>query len=107
MPVGEEPRLVLTNSVQPGACLSSLTPQSFELLPGPSKEMLIDVLGEGVQLGAVEGSVVADPAACPRVDLLGEAGQVRPTATVEVPRPDLLTTAFFALALMAGAKLTK
>src|SRR6516164_1751527 len=52
--------------------------------------MLVDVPCDGVQLGAVEGPVIADPAAHLRVDLLGEAGQIRPTATIEVPCPNLL-----------------
>ncbi len=65
-------------------------PQGFELLHGPSQQMLIDVPCQGVKLGAVEDSVVADPASDHRVDLLGEAGQVRPAATVEMPVPNLL-----------------
>jgi hypothetical protein len=52
--------------------------------------MLIDAPCKGVQLGAVEGSVVVDPAPHLRVDVLGEAGQGRPTATVEVPGSNLL-----------------
>ena len=75
MPVGEEPGLVLSNRVQPGPSLGSFPAQSFEFLHGPSNEMLVDVPCKGVQLGAVEGPVIADPAPHLRVDLLGEAGQ--------------------------------
>jgi len=70
--------------------LTVLRAQSFEFLHGPSNEMLVDTPCEGVQLGAVEDPAIADPAAHLRVDLLREAGQIRPTATIEVPCPDLL-----------------
>jgi hypothetical protein len=43
-----------------------------------------------VQLGAVEGPVVAGPASHLRIDLHSESGQVRPAPTVEMPAPDLL-----------------
>ena len=88
--MGEEPGLVLSNRVQPGPSPGSFPAQSFEFLHGPSNEMLVDTPCEGVQLGAVEDPVIADPASHLRVDLLGEAGQIRPTATIEVPCPDLL-----------------
>jgi len=88
--VGEETRLVLSNSIQPLLGLGAFAAKSFELLHGPSQQMLIDVPCQGVKLGAVEGAVVADPASNHRVDLLGEAGQVRPAATVEVPVPNFL-----------------
>ena len=42
-----------------------------------------------------------------RVDLLGEARQIRATATIEVPCRTFWLTAVAALRLMAGAKLTK
>jgi hypothetical protein len=70
--------------------LGELTPKSFELLHGPTNEVLVDAPHQEAQLGAVEGSVIVDPAPHLRVDLLGEARQVRSTATVEVPGPDLL-----------------
>jgi hypothetical protein len=52
---------------------------------------------EGEQLGAVEGSVIVDPAPDLRIDLPGEAGQVRAAAAVEVPVPDLLAFRFLRL----------
>ena len=85
----EQPGLAPSNGVQPSPRPGWPAAQSFELLHGPSHEMLVDALRQGVQLGAVEGPVVVDPASHLRVDLLGEAGQVRPAATVEVPGPDL------------------
>ena len=52
--------------------------------------MLVDAPCEEAQPGAVEGSVIVDPAPDLRVDLVREAGQVRAAAAVEVPVPDLL-----------------
>src|SRR5215475_15579906 len=64
--------------------------------------MLVDPPCEEAQLGAVEGSVVVDPAPDLRVDLVREAGQVRAAAPVEVPVPDLL--AFRLLRLAADGR---
>src|SRR5205814_2484190 len=50
--------------------------------------MLIDAKSKEVQLGAIEGSVIADPAAHLRVYLPGETGQVLGGAAPEMPRPD-------------------
>ena len=47
VPVGEQPGLVLLNPVQPRSCLGSFAAESFELLHGPSQQMLIDVPGNG------------------------------------------------------------
>ena len=55
MPVGEEPRLVPTNGVQPLPRPDWFAPQPFELLHSPSDQMLVDAQCKGVQLGAVEG----------------------------------------------------
>jgi hypothetical protein len=55
VPVGEEIRVVLSDSIKPGPCLGWLTSQPFELLHRPSNEMFVDAHREGVQLGAVEG----------------------------------------------------
>ncbi len=54
MPVSEEPRPVLSDSIEPGPRLGWLASQSFELVHGPSNEVLVDAHCEGVQLGAVE-----------------------------------------------------
>ena len=51
--------------------------------------MLVDAQREGARLRAVEVPAILDPAAHLGIDLLGEAGQVRATATIEVPSPDL------------------
>src|SRR3954467_930053 len=56
--------------------------------------MLVDARCQGVQHGTVEGPVVVDPASHLGVDSLGEAGQVRAAATVEVPGPDLTAFGF-------------
>ena len=56
--------------------------------------MLVDAPCDGIQLGAVEGPVVVDPAPDLGVDFQGEGGQVRSTATIEVPVPDLLADRF-------------
>ena len=64
--------------------------------------MLVDTPCEEAQLGAVEGSVIVDPAPDLRVDLVREAGQVRAAAPVEVPVPDLL--AFRLLRLAADGR---
>ena len=60
--MGEEPGLMLVNSFQPGSCLRELASLSFEFLHDPSDDVLVDTPGNEVQLGAVEGSVVAEPA---------------------------------------------
>src|SRR5919106_2081712 len=91
MPVDEEFGLTLLDSVQPLPRPGWFAPQSFEFLHGPPEQVLIDAPCKEVQLGAIEGPVVVDPAPHLRIDLLGEPGQVRATATVEVPAPDLLT----------------
>ena len=90
LPVGEEARLVLVDLLQPGHRFGVLASESLELVHGPAGEVLVDAPCEEAQLGAVEGSVIVDPASHLRVDRLGEAGQVRAAATVEVPGPDLL-----------------
>jgi hypothetical protein len=105
--VGKERWLPLPGVSKPGRCLVGPAAQSFELVHGPSDEMLVDAQCEEAKLGAVEGSVVFDPASHLRVDVLGEAGQVRATATFEMPGPYLRAFAFLAFALMAGRKFTK
>ena len=80
--------------VQPGPSLGSFPRAVVDFSAWPVEQMLVDMPCEGVQLGAVEDPVIADPASHLRVDLLGEAGQIRPTATIEVPCPDLLPTAW-------------
>jgi len=42
--------------------------------------MLVDASCEEIQLGAIEGSVVVDPASDLGIDGLGEVGQVRTAA---------------------------
>src|SRR5207253_2647115 len=75
---------------------------SAELVHGPPGEMLADRPCGEAQPGAAEGSVIADPAPDLRVDLVREAGQVRATAAVEVPVPDL--PAFRLLRLAADSR---
>src|SRR5271169_2233654 len=94
VPVDEEPGLTLTDSVQPGPGLLGPAAQSLVLLHGPPDQVLVDARCDGIQPGAVEGSVVADPASYLGIDVLGEARQVRGTAAVEVPGPDLLADRF-------------
>ena len=59
--------------------------------------MFVDACCDGIQLGAVEGPVVVDPASDPGVDGLGESGEVRSAASVEVPVPDLFADRFLRL----------
>src|SRR5882672_8237705 len=92
--MGEESGLSLASSDQPVPGPGEPAPESLVLLHGPSNEVLVDVACKGVQRGAVEGSVVVDPASDLGVDVLGEAGQVRSAAAVEVPVPDLLVHRF-------------
>jgi hypothetical protein len=89
LPVGEQPRLVLVDLLQPGHRLGVLAPEPLELVHGPPGEVLIDAPCKEAQPGAVEGSVIVDPAPHLRVDRPGEAGQVRATAAAQVPGPDL------------------
>ena len=88
--MGEQAWLVLVYLLQPGHRFGVLAAESLELVHGPPGEVLVDAPCEEEQLGAVEGSVIADPAPDLGVDLPGETGQVRATAAVEVPVPDLL-----------------
>src|SRR5436190_20043979 len=89
LPVGEQARLVLIHLLQPGHRFGVLAAESLELVHGPPGEVLVDAPCDEAQLGAVEGSVVVDPASYLGVDRLGEAGQVRAATAVEVPGPDL------------------
>ena len=52
--MGEEPGLALTGSVELSPRLVGFASQPFELLRGPSDEVLVDALCDGIQLGAVE-----------------------------------------------------
>src|SRR5664279_1386468 len=88
--MGEQARLTPLNGAQPLPGPVRPAAQSFELVHRPSNEVLVDAVREGVQLGAVEGPVIAEPVAYLRVDLLSEAGQVRPAASPKMPGPDLL-----------------
>ena len=107
LPVGEQAWLVLVYLLQPGHRFGVLAAESLELVHGPPGEVLVDTPCQEAQLGAVEGPVIVDPALDLGIDLPGQAGQVRAAAAVEVPVPDLLAFAFFALALMAGEKPVK
>jgi len=89
--MGKERRLSQPCCVQPAPCPVGTSSESFELLHCPSDEVFVDARRDGVQLGAVEGPVVVDPAAHLGIDLPGEAGQVRAAATVEVPGSDPAT----------------
>jgi len=105
--VGEKGWLPLLHSVQhllrPGWAAS----QPFEFVHGPSKKVLIDAPQQGKQLGVVEDPVIVDPASHLGIDGLGDAGQVRAHATVEVQALICWPFAFFACELMAGRKFTK
>src|SRR3954452_19534098 len=91
LPVGEQGRRVPFVPVEQLCSRGGLAPESFEFVHGPSDEMLVDTPHQGEQLGVVEDPVVVDPASHLGIDVLGDAGQVRARATVEVPGPDLLT----------------
>ena len=56
MPMGKEHGLVLSNGGQPCPGPLGPAPQSFELLHGPSDQVLVDAPCDGKQLGAIEGS---------------------------------------------------
>ena len=105
--MSEELWLALASNVEPSPRFGGLASQSFELLHRPSDEVFVDARCDGIQLGAVEGPVVVEPASDLGVDGPGESGEVRCAATVEVPVPDLFADRLFALGLMAGEKLTK
>ncbi|MFT7648732.1 MAG: hypothetical protein ACI8Y4_003484 [Candidatus Poriferisodalaceae bacterium] len=95
--MGEELGLALAGSVKPSPRFGGLASQPFVFLHGPSDDVFVDAFCDGMQPGAVEGSVVVDPASDLGVDPLGESGQVRSAATVEVPVPDLLADRFVRL----------
>jgi hypothetical protein len=77
--MGKQRRLSLPCGIEPAPRPVGPSPESFELLHDPSDEVLVDARCDGVQLGAIEGPVVVDPASHLGIDPLGEAGQVRPT----------------------------
>ena len=95
--MSEESWLTLSGSVEPSPRLVGLASQSFVFLRRPSDDVFVDALCDGIQPGAVEGSVVVDPASDLGVDGPGESGQVRSAATVEVPGPDLRADRFLRL----------
>ena len=74
VPMSKEPWSVLSNSIEPDPCLGWLASQSFELVHNPPNDVLVDALCEGVQLGAVEGPVIIDPASDLGIDAPGEVG---------------------------------
>ena len=89
--MGERAWLVLIHLLQPGRRFGVLAAESPELVHGPPDEVLVDAPCQETQLGAVEGSVIVDPALDPGIDFPGQAGQVCAAAAVEVPVPDLLS----------------
>jgi hypothetical protein len=89
--MSEESWLSLSSSVEPSPRFDWLASQSFELLHRPSDEVFVDAHCDGRQLGAVAGPVVVEPAPDLGVDRPRETGEVRSTATVEVPVPDPFT----------------
>ena len=107
MPVAGQSWVMLPDSIEPGLCPGWLASQPLELLHGPANEVFVDAHCEGVQLGAVEGSVLVDPASNLGVDGPGEVGQGAPGATTQMPTPDLPADRFLALGLMAGKNPTK
>lgn len=60
--MGEQARLVLIHLLQPGHRFGVLAAESLELVHGPPGEVLVDAPCQETQLGAVEGSVIVDPA---------------------------------------------
>jgi hypothetical protein len=102
LPVSEQARLVQVDLLQPGYRFGVLASEPFEFVHGPPGEVLVDAPCEEAQLGAVEGSVIVDPASYLGADLVSEAGQVRAAAAVEVPGPDL--TAFRLPRLVADGR---
>jgi hypothetical protein len=80
LPVCEQARLVLVDLLQPVHRSGVLAAESLELVHGPPGEVLVDTPCQEAQLGAVEGSVIVDPALDLGIDLLGQAEQVRATA---------------------------
>ena len=86
----EELRLSLADSVEPCPRFLVVPPQAFVLLHRPPDQVLVYAQCKERQLGAIEGSIIVGPAPHLRIDVLSEAGQVRPTTPVEVPSPDLL-----------------
>jgi hypothetical protein len=85
--MSKEPGRALASSVPPSPCSFWISFQSFELPHRPSNQMLVDAQCDGIQLGAIEGSVIVDPAPHLGVDAQGESGQVSTCATFEVPIP--------------------
>ena len=77
MPVGEEGWLVLVYAHQPGERPGGVSPESFVFLHGPPDDVLVDAPCEEAQLGAVEDSVIVDPASGHRVDIGGQAAAGR------------------------------
>src|SRR5260370_12566324 len=62
LPVREQAGVVLVHLLQPGDGLGVLALESLEFVHGPPGQVVVDAPCEEVQLGAVEGPVVVDPA---------------------------------------------
>ena len=105
--MGEQARLVFVYLLQPGHRLGVLAAESFELVHGPPGEVLVDTPCQEAQLGAVEGSVIVDPALDLGVDFLRQAEQVRAAAAIEVPVPYLLAFRLLRRGAVAGQKPVK
>jgi hypothetical protein len=95
--MGEEPWLTLNDGVEPGPGPCWPVPETLELVHGPSDQMLVDAPCDEIQLGAIEGSVVVDPASDLRIDVRSEPGQIQPSAHPEMPAPNLLTNSLLGL----------
>src|SRR5664280_2234020 len=90
-------RVVSKAVVEPGPGPRWLVPETLELVHCPPNEVGVNAPHKEVQLGAVEGPVVVDPASDLGIDVLSEPGQIRSTAPPEMPAPDLLANSLLGL----------
>ena len=87
--MGEQFGVAAVDPLQPFHRPKVSLAEPLELVRGPASQVLVDTPCEEAQLGAVEGSVIVDPAPHDRVDLPGDAGQVLAGSTTEMPGSDL------------------
>ena len=104
LPVCEQTWPVLVDLLQPGHRFGVLAAESLELAHGPPGEVLVDTPCQETQLGAVEGSVIVDPALDLGLISLARLNRSVPLRRLRCQSLICLPFAFLALALIAGGE---
>ena len=94
VPVGEEVGLPLSGGGHEVPCLGGAASQSFVFAHGPAHQVLVDAVERPEQLGAVEGTLVVDPASHVGVHRSREIAKGRAAAQVQPPASDRVADRF-------------